>query len=671
MAPKDVSVVIRAKNAVGQGLNSAKAQISSWAGSVRNLIGPLGTMLGAASVGAFFAKGIEEAQGAERAITQLGNTLANFGVNLDHVRPQVDAAIQSLQKIANVDDDDAIDGLNRLVGLSGNYAKSLGNLTLVADVAAKKQIGFSEAADIVGRAMSGQTKALREFGISTKDANDGIEQLRARVAGAATTEMGTFAGQVKATQLRFNDLAQEVGGVILDLPALQAGTGSVGGAFEKATKWIKENRVEVMFWSSVTIDAVKTAGVTIWNTVQIAYRAGKMLGSGFMELVGTILGEVLRLFNAVPVRINELIEAANRIPGVDIAVRMPTLDGYIEQVRERTAEMRKQGEAAFGDIVEDLKDVGTAWLNIGDSALNAAGKVKQSARDMRNTRVPGPDGDGGKEPKLAKGALGKAIDKREAADRKDRAPLEDWMSLGVIQAGGRAIQGQYGQSAAAVNDDAIAAQARASTANLDLPGELAVGGRGADIFTGAADRMATAEERAKSFGASIDDIAEQSIGGFADATANAFEAWISGSGNAADAFKSAVSDSIKSAALAEGKLNASKAIAALGEGLFTGKPNAFLAAAKYGAAAAGFFALAGAAGAMGGGGGGGGGRGAGSGSSRSDHDEARETMGRPVSITLRGSRTVFDHRNADDVDELKLMLGELTDSKEIDLVVMK
>lgn len=218
-----------------------------------------------------------------------------------------------------------------------------------------------------------------------------------------------------------------------------------------------------------------------------------------------------------------------------------------------------------------------------------------------------------------------------------------------------------------------AAQRTARGITVDVPTRIDTfgtdgRGRATGILAGAADELMGADGAVRTLGDSIDALAKGPIMALDDAMAGAFEAMISGSGRASEAFKSAIGGAIKAVAQAEGRLYAGKALGALGEGLFTGKPNAFLAAAKYGSAATAFFALAGAGGAFGSGGGGGGGS-AGSGGPTQEGGSLRGAVGAgKITVVLNGSRTVIDHRNNDDLDALREMLGTLAGNREIELV---
>lgn len=662
MAPnKEVSVIVRAKNATAEGLSAAKSSIASFAGGIRGLLAPALALFSGVSIASFLGLAKEEATGAERAVTQLGNTLANFGVDIGKVRPEIDAAIASLQQTANIDDDDAIAVLDKLVGLTGNYSGSLRNLQLVADVAARKNIDLGAAADIVGRAMAGQTRVLREFGINAKDAADGVEQLRDRVGGAATTEMRTLDGQLQRIRLGFNDVAQEVGSAVAESPAFRELLDQIVDGLRRGAEWLKTNREETGLWVARFIIGTKAVGVTLWSAVRIILNSGQVVAFGMGKVYGEFVAWLLRMLNLIPETVNRAIELVNRIPGVEIEFRLPDFSPVLNELALRTEEAQGRIADAAHAVGYSLVDIRDAWVGIEDRAQRASKAMVSaagaSARALGNARASlDEDAEKGKAAG-GKNALRKAIEDREEREREERALVERRVLGPTIIPGGfdeRALDAQNAAMAAE-----IAKGVQVGPLDLDESWRTRAG----RIFqeAGATD----AEDQLKTLGDSIDELVEGPLLSFADASAAAFEAMISGSKNAGQAFKAAVGAAIKAAAQSEGLFWGKKAIAALGEGLLTGKPNAFAAAAKYALASTGFLALAGAGGAMSMGGAGGSG-----GGSTEPGGSLRPAVGAgAINVTLKGSRYVLDPRNSDDLDAFKSVLETLAAGREINLQV--
>jgi hypothetical protein len=318
---EQIQVVLKAVDEVTPAMNQITGKAQEPANRLTAIWQKAGTFIKgaiagiiASAAGRWFEGAIEQSLEAQRSWSQLGNSLENVGINLDGVRPQIDAATASLQKMAAVDDDEVAGALGNLVTLSGNYQASLKNLPLVADVAAKKNISLAEASDIVGRAMAGQTKGLRQFGIDTKDAAQGIELLRQRVAGASAAELQTFGGQLKQLKVDYDQMRQAVGGVITGNDTLTGVLGGVGQAVQSVTRWIIENRrglSELITTGLRFLDAVATPfkgwalilGTIVMPIVSKVFQGWELLlleaGGGFELLaqrgkfaIGTLLADL-------------------------------------------------------------------------------------------------------------------------------------------------------------------------------------------------------------------------------------------------------------------------------------------------------------------------------------------------------------------------------------------
>lgn len=658
--PKEVSVIVRAKDLTLDGLTRARGAIQSWGKSVE---GQLTSFFGAKAIvdslgnaiGSFFRRSKEEVEGAERASTQLGTTLANIGVDMGKVRPDIDAAIASLQKVANVDDDDAIDGLNTLVRMTGNYRQSVKDLNLVADVAAAKQISFGEAAELVGKVASGTgSRALRDFGISTKDTALAMDELRAKVKGAAETEMNTLEGSLKAADLAYGDLAQSVGEVIEQSPGFQKFARTVVDGLRNMASWVTQHKTMLQGWLAILL-----AGVTeTWNLLNelvravvnigvAAFAAGKAISTMFdfsaegraanadaNILLRTALGEVKDALNY------DLVAAWKRVSEAGDQATTAQVKGL-----KLTEEQLRKNKKAHDELAA------------ADAAAKAAAEKGQSAGNLRG-----------------------AIEKRDKENAKFDEGAEQITDRGRLigAAQNKAdLEAMLKQSGAGVTADLAGLKADAAGAkvfgakNTDFAGpgpDLGFGQRlGLAIGDGTKD-VDRAQAKMESLGKVIADIASGPILAFGDAMQNAFDAAISGSMTLGKAFLQSIGGAVRNVASLKGKLFAGEALAALGEG-FLGNAGAFVAAAKYGLAAATMFALAGAAGSIGQGGGGGGGGSTPAAASASSQRSLQDVGQGNLTVILKGKKAVIDKDDPDEQDGFIAMMKKVAGNRQIDFVV--
>lgn len=161
---------------------------------------------------------IEEFQAAELATARFEARLNNLGQS---------SAIPRLTKFAEeladqfkfLDNDDILNVFEQFINYGKLTEQQIKQLTpVVVDFAAQQQISVQEAAGVIIKALEGNGKALKEYGIDIKDAKNETEafgivmdQLKPKVEGAAETFSQTLAGSAAITKQEIANLKEELG----------------------------------------------------------------------------------------------------------------------------------------------------------------------------------------------------------------------------------------------------------------------------------------------------------------------------------------------------------------------------------------------------------------------------------------------------------------------------
>lgn len=213
----------------------------------------------------FGATSIREAAASEEAWSSLGGTVQATGGNWAEVEQRTRAAAQAFQDVVRVyDDDQYAVALQRLTALTGNHTKAVGNMGLVANVAARYFKGELEpAVELVGKALNGQTRVLRQVGIVTKDASEGLRTLAQRSMGAAEERARTFNGRLAALNAEWGNFKEAVGFAMIAAGGGTSVLDTLSGVVRGATKWVEENETTIASW-----------------------------GRGFVRFIGTLAGGV-------------------------------------------------------------------------------------------------------------------------------------------------------------------------------------------------------------------------------------------------------------------------------------------------------------------------------------------------------------------------------------------
>jgi len=218
------------------------AAFKSWLGGINatGALGPLGPMLDGIAGGldnlTNKAKGVGPAMmGGGAALTGLGAGLSAFGSKQQAAQQQLDQAIQATghtydEYASHIDEaikhgekfgetaDKTQDALRVLTQATHDPQKAMDMLSTAENVAAAKHEDLTTAATQVGKVYNGNTKLLKEYGISidkttglTKDGQTATEALARVTAGQASAAANTFKGKLDALRATATDAVAQFG----------------------------------------------------------------------------------------------------------------------------------------------------------------------------------------------------------------------------------------------------------------------------------------------------------------------------------------------------------------------------------------------------------------------------------------------------------------------------
>ena len=201
------------------GFGDALAGVDEAIGSIiehGKKIGPALAGVGAAMVGV--GAGLSEAGSKDQAAhQQLQSAIEATGGSYEDYASRIEAAIKSQENYGHTagETDDA---LRTLTQATHDPAKALDLLSTASDVAASKHEGLSQAAQDLGKVYNGNTKLLKEFGISidkstgkTKDGRTATQALADVTKGQAAASMDTFAGKIDVIKTKLEDTIAVIG----------------------------------------------------------------------------------------------------------------------------------------------------------------------------------------------------------------------------------------------------------------------------------------------------------------------------------------------------------------------------------------------------------------------------------------------------------------------------
>lgn len=281
-----------AKRSLG-GVNKAVGTLRS---SVKLLAVSLAAAFSIRAISRFISSAIATAKEADKIWRDLAGTINATGDAFSDLEPVIRSTAAAFQAATTVGDEDFAAGLTRMIGLTGNVSASLNNMGLVANVAAQYFSGKLEPAiDLVAKVSTGYITQLQRMGIQVKSAQEGLDVLAERSAGAAARQMETLTGQTAAFNNAVGDMKEALGNALFNIDNTGGSVAVLTGAVQDAEHWITENRQAVNDW-------VTNGWRALIVIVDAAYRSirgmGELFVGAFQVAVGVAIGAVAGLIGA-------------------------------------------------------------------------------------------------------------------------------------------------------------------------------------------------------------------------------------------------------------------------------------------------------------------------------------------------------------------------------------
>lgn len=266
-----------------QGVSSANVSLtSSFMGMAKNILGVVSAAALAQGALNFLGGAISEAQEAEEALGRFSNTLDNIGRS-DALERLMDKADEMQKRFKYIDNDDVVGVFEKLITYGKLTERQINDLTpVIINFAAKQRISLSESSSVIIKALEGNAKALKEYGINVKEGSNETERMKIlmddlapKVDGAADAFGKTFKGQLEIARQEIRDTQEEIGQGLLPMLAKLMrftaesvkGLVSMGGFIKKIFETgsfegaMQMNRVELIAKANMESDQKRAEGI--------------------------------------------------------------------------------------------------------------------------------------------------------------------------------------------------------------------------------------------------------------------------------------------------------------------------------------------------------------------------------------------------------------------------
>jgi hypothetical protein len=352
--------------AARRNLKKVESSFSSLRKNALLLGGIFAGVFSAAAIGRFFRNAIGAAKEADEIWNRLGGTLATVGIQFEDVQEEINRTARALQDTSTVGDEEFAATLQKLVQISGDYEQSLKNVALVADVSAGAQIDMKTAADLVGRAMVGQTGTLSRYGIVVGEGVDAIELMRDSFRGLAQNETRSLSGQLKQLSNEWGDLLQAVGEVFTE-----AAVGS--GIIRTLT--------DVLKGLAIWVDRNSESFTLFLRPLNAAVRGIQAMGANAAVTAGALKVLFLQMQSAVALGLSPAIEQQLESAKRELE--------FLREARDEIIAALQAGDAVVADI--ERRTLGTRQPSVPGAGTGAAGAGAAAKEEAEKLVIPEPD----------------------------------------------------------------------------------------------------------------------------------------------------------------------------------------------------------------------------------------------------------------------------------------
>lgn len=212
---------------------------------ILGLVAPLAALFTLRGLFNFVRDSIKEFEADTAALNNLRVAVQRAGEDFDKLGPRIESVGTAFQRSGRMSAGEFERTLGQLVGMSGDFENSIRNVGLVSDFAAKHSLSLQQATDAVGKAMVGNARGLREYGIEVKKGDDAILALRKDSQGFVDQQGNTLGRQLKNLTFLWGDLKVAVGDTAVEAGEGASAIDTLSAAVQGLTKFVRENKAEI------------------------------------------------------------------------------------------------------------------------------------------------------------------------------------------------------------------------------------------------------------------------------------------------------------------------------------------------------------------------------------------------------------------------------------------
>lgn len=207
---------------INKAAGDSRSGVGRYTQGIKDFVGQAAQMFGALYLiqkgFSFIKESVKDFINAEDSAARLNNILHNLGREdvLNELNKEAGKLAESLGTVAKKDVTETFQKLIVYGKLTKNQILEL--TPVIADFAAQQRTTLPEATDIITKALEGNARGLKQYGINIKEGHDASErfaiimdQLKPKVDGMAKAFGDTLAGGMKKSEIATEELKVKIG----------------------------------------------------------------------------------------------------------------------------------------------------------------------------------------------------------------------------------------------------------------------------------------------------------------------------------------------------------------------------------------------------------------------------------------------------------------------------
>jgi len=300
---KELQIILKAKDEASKVIKDVAKKGSVDFQAIASAAGK-SFMIAGAAVAGFAALSVKAAADAEVEMARFDATLKNIGASGLKARDSILKMAQASVKLG-FDDEETANSVAYLLQRTNDLSQAQKLNALAMDLARAKNIGLTQATQMVGMVLSGNGKILKQYGIDIKETANPMEalaDLQAKVGGQAQAFSQTYAGAMQAFNVASQNVLETIGEKLLPiltkltlaiLPLLEGAISVVEVAFKALSDWWNTQGQPVFNFISISINYLWQQLQGLWQAFSELLVLLEPALTQVLQFLGQIIGATL------------------------------------------------------------------------------------------------------------------------------------------------------------------------------------------------------------------------------------------------------------------------------------------------------------------------------------------------------------------------------------------